>query len=140
MCSSSQVLFLINTVIQNTPPVAVVNMAEPVEKEQPQGDLASKVLKTASPESGSVAEANFNINEKALLRKLDLKLLPPLTLLYLLSFLDRSNGQYTVFLDNCSLTVNSWKCETGRTDYRHLDDGGPVSDRIDIVVHCLCLV
>jgi hypothetical protein len=32
------------------------------------------------------------INEKALLRKLDLKLLPPLTLLYLLSFLDRSNS------------------------------------------------
>ncbi|KAI9744650.1 MAG: hypothetical protein M1818_002179 [Claussenomyces sp. TS43310] len=31
------------------------------------------------------------INEKALLRKLDLNLLPPLTLLYLLSFLDRSN-------------------------------------------------
>ena len=32
------------------------------------------------------------INRKAFLRKLDLKLLPPLTLLYLLSFLDRSNG------------------------------------------------
>jgi hypothetical protein len=32
------------------------------------------------------------INEKALLRKLDLKLLPPLVVLYLLSFLDRSNG------------------------------------------------
>ncbi|TID23444.1 putative mfs transporter protein [Venturia nashicola] len=31
------------------------------------------------------------INEKSLLRKLDLKLLPPLSLLYLLSFLDRSN-------------------------------------------------
>ncbi|KAH8646375.1 MFS nicotinic acid transporter-like protein [Tricladium varicosporioides] len=31
------------------------------------------------------------INEKTLLRKLDLKLLPPLTILYLLSFLDRSN-------------------------------------------------
>lgn len=31
------------------------------------------------------------INEKALLWKLDLRLLPPLTLLYLLSFLDRSN-------------------------------------------------
>ena len=29
--------------------------------------------------------------EKALVRKLDLRLLPPLTLLYLLSFLDRSN-------------------------------------------------
>lgn len=33
------------------------------------------------------------INEKALLRRLDLKLLPPLTLLYLLSFLDRSNSK-----------------------------------------------
>jgi hypothetical protein len=33
------------------------------------------------------------INEKALLRRLDLKLLPPLTLLYLLSFLDRSNSR-----------------------------------------------
>ncbi|KAL6247510.1 hypothetical protein RBB50_005856 [Rhinocladiella similis] len=31
------------------------------------------------------------INERALLRKLDIKLLPALTLLYLLSFLDRSN-------------------------------------------------
>lgn len=31
------------------------------------------------------------INEKALVRKLDLRLLPTLTLLYLLSFLDRSN-------------------------------------------------
>lgn len=34
---------------------------------------------------------NEGINEKSLLRKLDLKLLPPLSLLYLLSFLDRSN-------------------------------------------------
>ena len=34
-----------------------------------------------------------DVNEKALLRKLDARLLPPLTLLYLLSFLDRSNGE-----------------------------------------------
>src|SRR4051794_39742031 len=34
------------------------------------------------------------INEKALLWKLDLKLLPPLSLLYLLSFLDRSNSRF----------------------------------------------
>lgn len=34
------------------------------------------------------------LNEKSLVRKLDLRLLPPLTLLYLLSFLDRSNGMY----------------------------------------------
>ncbi|GKZ19921.1 hypothetical protein AbraIFM66951_001202 [Aspergillus brasiliensis] len=43
--------------------------------------------KAASPTTSSVA----NINEKALLRKLDFRLLPPLTILYLLSFLDRSN-------------------------------------------------
>jgi hypothetical protein len=36
------------------------------------------------------------INEKALLWKLDLRLLPPLTLLYLLSFLDRSNSKLLV--------------------------------------------
>ena len=40
-------------------------------------------------------EATFGINEKALLRKLDFKLLPAVTLLYLLSFLDRSNGNST---------------------------------------------
>ncbi|KAL9604001.1 MAG: hypothetical protein Q9219_000763 [cf. Caloplaca sp. 3 TL-2023] len=37
-------------------------------------------------------DAEFtDINEKALVRKLDIKLLPALTLLYLMSFLDRSN-------------------------------------------------
>lgn len=44
--------------------------------------------KAASPTTSNVT----NINEKALLRKLDYRLLPPLTILYLLSFLDRSNG------------------------------------------------
>ncbi|OJZ88567.1 hypothetical protein ASPFODRAFT_129777 [Aspergillus luchuensis CBS 106.47] len=43
--------------------------------------------KAASPSTSSIT----NINEKALLRKLDFRLLPPLTILYLLSFLDRSN-------------------------------------------------
>ncbi|KAJ5674360.1 uncharacterized protein N7477_004294 [Penicillium maclennaniae] len=43
-----------------------------------------------SPSSNSIAESVGN-NEKTLLRKLDYKLLPPLTILYLLSFLDRSN-------------------------------------------------
>lgn len=47
-----------------------------------------------SPYSGSEdgQDAYSGIDEKALLRKLDRKLLPALTLLYLLSFLDRSNG------------------------------------------------
>lgn len=48
-----------------------------------------------SPTIGSEdgQDAYSGINEDKLLRKLDLKLLPTLTLLYLLSFLDRSNGR-----------------------------------------------
>ncbi|KAJ5159419.1 uncharacterized protein N7482_006423 [Penicillium canariense] len=43
-----------------------------------------------SPSLGSIAEKG-GLDERSLLRKLDYHLLPPLTLLYLLSFLDRSN-------------------------------------------------
>jgi hypothetical protein len=45
--------------------------------------------KTLSGSSNEVLHED--VHEKSLLRKLDLKLLPPLALLYLLSFLDRSN-------------------------------------------------
>ncbi|TQS33994.1 hypothetical protein Golomagni_05642 [Golovinomyces magnicellulatus] len=37
-------------------------------------------------------DADHGINEKALLRKIDARLLPAVGILYLLSFLDRSNG------------------------------------------------
>lgn len=43
-----------------------------------------------SEQAGSVVDDG--INEKALLRKLDARLLPAVGILYLLSFLDRSNG------------------------------------------------
>ncbi|KAJ9215692.1 hypothetical protein DTO166G4_2798 [Paecilomyces variotii] len=66
-------------------------MAEPTEKRDPGVQTGEEDEKTASPVSNSIVEASFGVNEKALLRKLDLRLLPPLTLLYLLSFLDRSN-------------------------------------------------
>jgi hypothetical protein len=39
-----------------------------------------------------ISESNTTINEKALIRKIDSRLLPAVTLLYLCSFLDRSNG------------------------------------------------
>ncbi|RQM08698.1 hypothetical protein DH86_00000424 [Scytalidium sp. 3C] len=45
----------------------------------------------AAAKDETVVENGSGVNEKQLLRKLDLTLLPPLTLLYLLSFLDRSN-------------------------------------------------
>lgn len=44
------------------------------------------------PETSSDIE-HEQINEKALLRKLDAQLLPAVGILYLLSFLDRSNGR-----------------------------------------------
>ncbi|KAF3767030.1 MFS general substrate transporter [Cryphonectria parasitica EP155] len=47
-----------------------------------------------SPTSGSVDEevsGAVNVNERALLRKIDFRLLPAVGILYLLSFLDRSN-------------------------------------------------
>ena len=50
---------------------------------------------TSSPSIHAVDvedDRSYAIKDKALLRKLDRKLLPALTLLYLLSFLDRSNG------------------------------------------------
>lgn len=45
----------------------------------------------ASDQPESVIESG--INEKTLLRKLDARLLPAVGILYLLSFLDRSNGK-----------------------------------------------
>ncbi|KAL8715207.1 MAG: hypothetical protein Q9220_001165 [cf. Caloplaca sp. 1 TL-2023] len=49
---------------------------------------------TGDPSSHSDNESNsaYAVKDRALLRKLDLRLLPALTLLYLLSFLDRSNA------------------------------------------------
>lgn len=44
-------------------------------------------------ESDEDLGTNFGVDEKALIRKLDRTLLPAVTLLYLLSFLDRSNGK-----------------------------------------------
>lgn len=66
------------------------------EKEAQAGTDPGFQGSAASPSSNSIAET-VGINEKSLLRKLDYKLLPPLTLLYLLSFLDRSNGSSSFF-------------------------------------------
>jgi hypothetical protein len=45
------------------------------------------------------------VNEKALIRKLDFRLLPAVTVLYLMSFLDRSNGADYRYQDS-----SRWKC------------------------------
>lgn len=49
---------------------------------------------------------SFGVNERALIRKLDYTLLPAVTVLYLMSFLDRSNGPH-IELDNpCGMAAN----------------------------------
>ncbi|KAA8651314.1 uncharacterized protein ATNIH1004_000195 [Aspergillus tanneri] len=66
-------------------------MAELNEKKEMEFPSTEGELKSASCVASTVTDEHYGINEKALLRKLDLRLLPPLTVLYLLSFLDRSN-------------------------------------------------
>lgn len=57
-------------------------------------EKTEKAETTPTTSDVDVAPESFPaINEKKLLRKLDGKLLPVLTILYLLSFLDRSNGE-----------------------------------------------
>lgn len=46
----------------------------------------------SAPELSDSAEITDEIDERRLLRKIDIKLLPAVGILYLLSFLDRSNG------------------------------------------------
>ncbi|KAH7390305.1 MFS nicotinic acid transporter-like protein [Cadophora sp. MPI-SDFR-AT-0126] len=78
-----------------------------------QGQKGEKQTPSGTP-SLSSEEAFTNptgINEKALVRKLDFKLLPPLTLLYLLSFLDRSNvgnAKLEGLIDDLHFTGNEY--------------------------------
>ncbi|KAF4126626.1 Sugar (and other) transporter [Geosmithia morbida] len=70
-----------------------------------------------SDDSGTV-EAGAPINERSLLRKLDLKLLPAVGVLYLLSFLDRSNvgnARIEGMVDDLNMTGNQYL--TGLTLY-----------------------
>lgn len=60
-------------------------MAESIDEKPPRQPLSD-----TSDDIGTAEEARL-INEKSLIRKVDLRLLPAVTVLYLLSFLDRSN-------------------------------------------------
>ncbi|RMD41902.1 hypothetical protein DV735_g3204, partial [Chaetothyriales sp. CBS 134920] len=71
----------------------------------------SAELKDATVPHAEVEENATIINERKLIRKLDLKLLPALTLLFLLSFLDRSNvGNARVegLADDLKMTGNQY--------------------------------
>lgn len=70
------------------------NLSSGPAGEHPSMDHEKSPAAIWSPEDHSNNVESQSINEKALLRKLDLRLLPGLTVLYLLSFLDRSNGMH----------------------------------------------
>ncbi|KAH7156090.1 major facilitator superfamily domain-containing protein [Dactylonectria macrodidyma] len=55
------------------------------------GDIKEAEASPDLSDSAGTVTANVEINEKSLLRKIDAKLLPAVGILYLLSFLDRSN-------------------------------------------------
>ena len=65
-------------------------------------DISSSIMNTEkkAEEAASVASTDeiSAVDERKLLRKIDSRVLPALTLLYLLSFLDRSNGSFTLYI------------------------------------------
>ncbi|QLI74746.1 uncharacterized protein G6M90_00g107700 [Metarhizium brunneum] len=78
----------------------------------------SSTEKVHVPSEPSVSHAIEEINEKALLRKIDAKLLPAVGVLYLLSFLDRSNvgnARIEGLLNDINATGNEYL--TGLTVY-----------------------
>ncbi|RBA15779.1 hypothetical protein FPRO05_12386 [Fusarium proliferatum] len=80
-------------------------------------DLKNDSPPDLSDEAGTV-DSSSQINEKALLRKLDLKLLPAVGILYLLSFLDRSNvgnARIEGMIDDLHMSGNEYL--TGLTLY-----------------------
>ena len=98
-------------------------MAEPTAKaghDSVLGGLDRKSKDESDPVSGSeVGEVEGGtVNEKALLRKIDWRLLPAVGILYLLSFLDRSNvgnARIEGLADDLHMTGNQYL--TGLTLY-----------------------
>ncbi|KAL8800450.1 MAG: hypothetical protein Q9182_005162 [Xanthomendoza sp. 2 TL-2023] len=91
-----------------------------VDPEYFHGENTNKEYASDGPSarSGQESDRVYAVKDRALLRKLDLKLLPALTLLYLLSFLDRSNvanARVEGLVDDLHMTGNQYL--TGLTLY-----------------------
>ena len=71
-------------------PLFVPKVPAPVDIE---GVEAKDIAIGVDDSDDASLEQASGINERALLRKLDFRLLPSVIILYLLSFLDRSNGR-----------------------------------------------
>ncbi|KAH6991326.1 major facilitator superfamily domain-containing protein [Ilyonectria sp. MPI-CAGE-AT-0026] len=78
----------------------------------------SKVVESSPDSDGAGTITDVEINERSLLRKIDAKLLPAVGILYLLSFLDRSNvgnARIEGMVDDLNMTGNQYL--TGLTLY-----------------------
>lgn len=81
----------------------------------PNEKLSSKSLDSSNTDASAEAYA-YNINERAFIRKLDLRLIPGIALLYLLSFLDRANvANATLFSLNEELGLSNASYLNGLT-------------------------
>src|ERR1700760_504786 len=92
--------------------------------------------RTQSPESDL---ESTGVNEKSLLRKLDWKLLPAVSVLYLLSFLDRSNVANARIegLTAGMIIIPSNYLEL-KSEIRSSHDWKPIPNRPHPLFHWLC--
>jgi hypothetical protein len=104
-------------------------------------DSEKHVPPTTSNSSDSGIEVpNGSINEKRLLRKLDLRLLPAVSILYLLSFLDRSNGRLALLVLRAYTDMRSCERTYRRPDHRPENDRQPIPYWTDTLFPWLRLV
>jgi hypothetical protein len=101
--------------------------------------MASESEKHVAPPASTNSDSDVeilpgSINEKKLLRKLDLRLLPAVSILYLLSFLDRSNGMILPDILRSHTNFNSRKRPYRRVDDRPEDDRQSISHWSDAVL------
>jgi len=99
-------------------------MAEPTAKTPVDAPALSDLDKKSKDESDPASASDLDdveadeVNEKALIRKIDWRLLPAVGILYLLSFLDRSNvgnARIEGLADDLHMTGNQYL--TGLTLY-----------------------
>lgn len=101
--------------------------------------ISEKDVRTGEVDTNEPSDFK-GINEKALLRKLDYRLLPPLTILYLLSFLDRSNvgnARLEGMTDDVNMCTFETHCPYNEAK-QATHSGQSISDRFDFVLHWIC--
>ena len=111
-----------------------------LEKESPIG--SSDEVDTIA--QGILIDTSIPQYDKAqtakVLRKIDYRLVPLLTIIYIISFIDRSNSKSSSVAPSKScLMCYSWKRKSGRTSKRPLPGRLEVEHGLDFVFHNICL-